>query len=182
MKSLGAMKGLSFAVLAEVAVILFVFWAAEPEWRVTNIRDNQLINPVETLSFTHPAAIRGDIWVIQRQENGKYYPMAAEGPDPDAGCEITLVETEGTVSDQQIRMGEPDDYDKRYTILITTATKDASQLIVQTLQQWCQAKHFPGLANLPQGVTIHEQIQVIRAPKPLAGAPWPVGSEQRRTH
>lgn len=62
---------------------------------------------------------------------------------------------------------------RRFEILVTTADDEASRLISQTLQTWCQQGDYPGFPQdeLPDGLTKHQRITVRRGSEWSAPSP-----------
>lgn len=159
---IGAAAGILVLMLAGMLVAIFGPPRDDAEQWTTSPSDGAVIPQHSLLRVNHPEGVQSDIWVIMHQPNGKYYPMYVSLDTQT--CQLVLPPTGGTSFTMPIRVGEDYHRNERFALLITTASRNASQSLISTVEGWCRANSYPGLAQLPEGLVTKRSIIVQREP------------------
>ncbi len=134
-------------------------------WTFIDLENDARVQQDILLRVEHPADVDGRIWIIQQQhKNAKYFPSAMALDE--ASCSVTLAPTEGTSFDLPIRIGEAHQRGERFTLILAVANRTASDALARTLKAWCEQRSYPGLSELPSGLTIKHKVEVQRLAEP----------------
>lgn len=133
-------------------------------WK-TNVSDGDKVAQTITLIGEYPVDLIDDVWVFVVPPDGLYYPQSMNA------CEGQRTPKVNGKWEMRIGLGGPDNDGEFFQIVLTVADAQASQFVVNTLQEWCQAGKYPGWRNLPQGVTEKRRITVIRTAEKWGPAP-----------
>lgn len=158
--------GLAHASNGPLLAVPTVLAANQPGWR-TSLRNGAMVPQYGRLVVTYPVADTGPIWVLLRQDNTLFFPLAGHVPAP---CRFEPPLTTAGRFVQPIRVGE---YGKEWIgrkalLVVMRATQGASQELADTLHLWCAANNDRGdyrgltLEELPPGLTPVAQVAVTR--------------------
>ncbi|MDQ3928888.1 MAG: hypothetical protein M3328_07045 [Chloroflexota bacterium] len=157
---------LPYVITATIAFLLGVLVPGDirtfqsEEW-TTSLADGAEVSYVTPFTVKHPDNVQGDIWVILKPENLKYYP--APRALYTSECRVVPPASIGNEVEIPIYFGVEQDYNRRFKVLVVVADKSASQFLINTLVTWCRQNDYPGLDNLPNGIVIQREIDVRRS-------------------
>jgi hypothetical protein len=132
---------------------------------ITSVAEGDRVAQTITLIGTYPANLADDLWVLILPPNERYYPQSLNACNRERTPKIN------GRWEMRVGFGGPNNVGEPFRIVLTTANAQASQVILDTLSAWCQANNFPGLEQLPPGLTILEQITVTRTAEKSGLAP-----------
>lgn len=143
---------------------LFIPLIATPSW-FKNVKSGDRVAQTTTLIGTYPPSVVDDLWIFVVAPNGQYYPQSF-----DACNQARTPKLQGQW-EMRVSFGGDEDIGQPFRIILTTAIGSASQVILNTLKEWCLTDTFPGFAQLPAGIIIHEQLTVTRTAELWGPAP-----------
>ncbi len=144
-------------IAALVVIVLVIFggvylWQENHRWSASYDPPLPLTDRTK-ITVYHPADIGNDIWIIQQQENGKYFPKTLF-LEPPPSCEY-VIRPKSDITNHKftLPLSLGVDASKTKAIIVGVADSEASREIGETLRAWCVAgpEHFVGMPHLPPG-------------------------------
>lgn len=131
-----------------------------------NVAEGDDVAMAYTLIGGRSSEITENVWIFLRPaESNRLYPQSANA------CEGKSTAQSDDRWEVAVRFGGPDNVGEFFEIIVTSATAAAGENISNTLQTWCQQNSYPGLEDLPTGVTIHQRLMVQRNDDPVGPRP-----------
>jgi hypothetical protein len=135
---------------------IYLPFIATESW-FTNVRDGDHMPQAFVLLGTYPLTLTDDLWIFVEPPNNRFYPQA-----PINQCRATRTPKINGRWEVRVGLGQPQNTGEPFRILLTTAVSATSELIIDTLNQWCEAGDYPGWDKLPEGARLIQQIAVTR--------------------
>jgi hypothetical protein len=111
-----------------------------------------------------PANLADSIWVfVVPSITGRYHPQYT--------CDGMRVTKENGKWEIRIGVGVSNENGNFFDIVVGSANATANQSLINTMNNWCEDKNFPGLENLPDGVIEVKRIRIIRNAESFGSAP-----------
>jgi hypothetical protein len=139
---------------------------------ITNVLDGAHVARTITLLGDYPPGVSDDLWIFVEPENNRFYPQAQIDD-----CQAKRTPNIGGHWEVRAGLGQPENTGEQFRILVTATKPVTSQLILDTLGQWCQAQDYPGWEALPKGIQVLDSITVTRTAK-LWGDPPAISNTQ----
>lgn len=140
-------------------------------WITYPSTDSQVAQYI-TVMGEYPADLVDDLWIfVQDPDTGRYHIQAMSLQQGRDNCVVEGVIKRDGKWEIPILLGDSNAVGKSYNIILATANLTVSQSISGQQRAFCLANSFPGLPDLPVGITILKRTRVVRGPD--LGGPLP---------
>jgi len=133
-----------------------------PLAHITNPANGDRVAQLITVLGEYRADLTDDLWVFTWNPNGRYYPQTAFSTLPTEKCKVEGPLKKDGRWQVPVTLGVPQDVNKTFAIILTMADATTSRSLADKQFAWCLAGSFPGLTELPPGITETHRITLTR--------------------
>lgn len=142
-----------------------------PTW-ITYPPVNSQVAQYITVMGEYPADLVDDLWVfVQEPDTGRYHVQTMFLQQGTDKCIVEGVVKRDGKWEMPVILGDSNSVGNSYNIILATANLTVSQSIAGQQRAFCLVPSFPGLPDLPAGITVLKRTRVVRGPD--VGGPLP---------